>query len=171
VAWWIAALGLTVVGLTVWFVLARTSGGSSTGASLVGSSTPVSSVGSSTPVSSVGSGTIVPRARLTAGECFNYTSSATKFAVVPCQQPHDAQAYYPYTLPAGSFTGDQSIQDGAMATCAARFASYVDSLAQDLLTNFVMAPNQSEWAAGDRVVVCALFQFGRKIIGSAHQAH
>lgn len=45
---WIAALVLTVVGLTVWLVLAHASGGSGTGHASVGSGTAHSPVGSST---------------------------------------------------------------------------------------------------------------------------
>jgi hypothetical protein len=160
-AWWIAALGLTVVGLTAWLVLARTSGGSRTGASSVGSSTGTSSVGSST-------GDLL--ASLTIGACFNL--SDTEWAVVPCTQPHDNQAYYRVTFPPGPFPGDPVVADAVMSTCDAHLDGYVGSGHAADFFDWPASPDQYEWAAGNQFTFCVLSRSDDgKLTGSAHQAH
>jgi hypothetical protein len=111
-------------------------------------------------------------AGLTPGECFNL--SAPEFALVPCQQPHEDEAYYRYTLPTGPFPGDQRVQDTTMPTCNAQLSNYVlsDTMSSGEFFDWPITPDQSEWAAGDRVAICVLTRMDMKqITGSAHQAH
>jgi hypothetical protein len=152
VARWIAAVGLTVVGLTAWFVIARGSGGSSP------------------RDSSVGSGTADLMAQLTTGVCFNL-SDTEFFAVVPCQHPHDNEAYYRDTFPPGPFPGDHVVQDGAVSTCDAHLEAYVGSGRAADFYDWPLAPDQSEWAAGNHFTICVLSSDYGKVAGSAHHAH
>jgi len=116
----------------------------------------------------VESGTGDPMARLLAGECFN----DTQFAVVPCRQPHEDEAYYRYTLPRRPFPGDNRLRDAATNTCDGRLAAYVGAGHADTFYDWPITPDQFEWAAGDRLAVCVLSRGDDgKITGSAHQAH
>lgn len=111
-------------------------------------------------------------AHLTPGECFN--TSAPEFAVIPCQQPHEDEAYYRYALPPGPYPGDVGVQDTAIPKCDAHITNYVDSTSVSVAEFFdwPITPDQSEWVAGDSVAICVLTRMDMKQhTGSAHQAH
>jgi hypothetical protein len=109
-------------------------------------------------------------AQLTTGECFNL--SAPEFAIIPCQQPHEDEAYYQYALPPGPFPGDLRLRDTAIPKCDARLTGYVEATSAADFFDWPITPDQSEWAAGDRVAVCVLARLDmKKTTGSAHQAH
>lgn len=116
----------------------------------------------------VESGTRDPMAGLVAGECFN----DSQFAVVPCQQPHEDEAYYRYMLPRGPFPGDNRLQDAATNTCDDHLDAYVGSQYADTFYGWPDTPDQFQWAAGDRITICALSPMDNgKITGSARHAH
>ncbi len=162
VARWIAAMGLTVVGLTAWFAFAHPFGGSSASHASVGSKTGHSLVGSSTEAPT----------RLTTGVCFNYVDPSA-VAVLPCTQPHDSEAYYRYTLSPGPFPGYDAVWEAARNTCNAQLNRYVGPEVRGVFyVTWVLTPGQSEWAAGNRLTVCVLSRIDTgKATGSAHQGH
>jgi len=178
---WIAALGLTVVGLIAWFVLARPFGGSGTGHASVGSgtgrasvvpSTSYSSVVPSTSYSSVVPATEDPKTRLTTGVCFLYVDASAVDAV-PCTQWHDHEAYHRYSFPPGPFPGDDAVWAAALVTCHAQLERYVGpGHLDDYYVSWMLRPDRPEWAAGNRITICVLSRSdGEQITGSAHQAH
>jgi hypothetical protein len=171
-AWWITALGLTVVALTAWFVVARTSGGSRAGASSVEPTTAYSSVGPTTAYSPLEPTTENPKAALRAGVCFNYVDQYAVNAV-PCAQGHDHEAYYRHTLPPGPYPGNDAVFEAAYVTCHAQFDRYLGpGHPSEYYISWMLMPDRSEWAAGNRITICVLSRSDQdQYTGSAHQAH
>jgi hypothetical protein len=157
---WAAGNRLTVC------VLSRIDTGKATGSAHQGHAFG----GSSADHSSVGSSTEDPT-RLTTGVCFHYVDPSGD-VVVPCRQPHDSEAYYRYTFPPGPFPGYDAVWEAARNTCNAQLNRYVGPEAGGVFFAWMLTPDRSEWAAGNRLTVCVLSRIdGGKVTGSAHQAH
>jgi len=101
---------------------------------------------------------------LETGDCFNDVAGEedgeqSTVPVVDCAGPHDNEIYYEYSIDArGSYPGEDEVIAGADAVCATEFAAFVGvGLADSDLTYFPVYPTEESWAAGDRVVYCALY--------------
>jgi hypothetical protein len=103
---------------------------------------------------------------LVAGECFNEVvdeaANAThRMVQVSCDGPHDAEAFARFDLPAGpevGFPGEQEVRRMAYQGCLDQFEPYVGSdYAVSELRIAALRPVASTWPAGDRAVLCSLY--------------
>jgi hypothetical protein len=110
---------------------------------------------------------------VTVGDCTNdgdtTTGEVSTVATVPCEEPHDNEAYLAADLPDGDFPGDDAVATAADEVCAAGFDAFV-GLAYDSsrLDFYPMSPTEGSWGAGDQEVVCFVFDStGEKLTGTA----
>jgi hypothetical protein len=88
-------------------------------------------------------------------------------AEVPCSSEHDDEAYAAFDLVAEVFAGDAETESAALAGCLDRFAGFIglpyDASALDVYT---FHPTEASWAAGDRSVVCVVWDPSDSVVGS-----
>lgn len=99
---------------------------------------------------------------LEVGTCFNDAdSTATELSEVPivdCSEPHDNEVYHLFDLPDGDYPGEAAVSTAANEGCLDAFAGYVGTAYLDSeLDYFPLTPTSGSWDAGDREVVCALY--------------
>jgi hypothetical protein len=101
------------------------------------------------------------------GQCVNSGSDALKIVVVSCAQPHDAEVFAAFTLPATAWPGASAVRADASDGCESRLSSYIDpQLASASLTQQYVYPNQAAWQAGERTVVCEVSAADGQLTGS-----
>jgi Septum formation len=101
------------------------------------------------------------------GQCVNSGSDALKVVVVSCAQPHDAEVFAAFTLPAAAWPGASAVGEDASNGCESRLGSYIDpQLATAGLTQEYVYPNQAAWQAGERTVVCEISEANGQLTGS-----
>lgn len=107
---------------------------------------------------------------LAVGDCFDETDSEEIYEVpvVPCDQPHDNEVFFEYTLQDGSFPGDQVISDGSLEQCDPAFASFVGlTYDESALDWYPITPTQGSWdELDDRLVQCVIYDPNGKVTGS-----
>lgn len=101
---------------------------------------------------------------LQTGDCFDDIAGdddgeQSTVPVVDCSGPHDNEIYHEYSIDArGSYPGEDEVIAEADEVCSAEFETFVGAaLADSELTYFPVYPTEESWAAGDRVVYCALY--------------
>jgi hypothetical protein len=106
--------------------------------------------------------------RIQVGDCFNgqLPSSVDSITAVPCDQPHDQEAYAVFDLdvdgqPAGpdvAYPGDDKVQLLAQRDCIVQFTGYVGSAYEtSILEVGLLVPTQATWEEiDDREVVCTV---------------
>lgn len=106
------------------------------------------------------------------GECLDLTgdgSIVTDVAIVPCDGPHDAEAYVRQQLADGPFPGDAALATRADEVCLESFAGYVGS--EYAVSEFFydwLVPTEDGWQAGDRELVCLIVSGdGSPLVGAA----
>lgn len=90
---------------------------------------------------------------------------------VACSKPHDLEVFSHFALKDGPYPSVESIVSDAAARCARSFTKFVgvDFGISDL--DFIYYyPTESSWAAGDRMVDCAIFDPDGKTVGSLKYA-
>jgi hypothetical protein len=120
-------------------------------------------------------------ADIKAGQCFNTTGHSLEeiergervsrsVNVVDCAKPHDAEAFYTYTLDPstnGSYPGEAAITSEAQATCGKQMGEYLDGRSlDDGMRLFFFGPQKSLWDDGDRTVTCFFGDVDAKVTGS-----
>jgi Septum formation len=101
------------------------------------------------------------------GQCVNSGSDALTVVVVSCAQPHDAEVFAAFTLPAAAWPGASAVGADASNGCESRLDSYIDpQLAAAGLTQDYVYPNQAAWQAGERTVVCEVRAESGQLTGS-----
>lgn len=122
-----------------------------------------------------GGGEDVSVFRIRPGNCFNDPPPERQLEqvdVVACEEPHDNEVFATVTHPAPegeAFPGREAVVAYAEQTCPQPFAEYVGSTYdQSRFTLFPIVPSADTWEAGDRQVICALYdhQAGKRT-GSA----
>lgn len=104
---------------------------------------------------------------LQVGDCFDdpslaaasdATVSVEEVAAVPCDTPHDFQAYAEFDIDdAEEYPGDQIIFDQAETGCVAQFEPFVGLSYQESRLDFsYLYPTTETWEVGDREVLCSL---------------
>jgi hypothetical protein len=89
------------------------------------------------------------------GQCINSGTNALAVSVLSCAQPHDAEVFATFSLPATGWPGASTVQLDASNGCVSRFNSYLNpQLATADLTQEYVYPNEAAWQAGERTVVC-----------------
>lgn len=113
---------------------------------------------------------------LSVGDCFDDPDSVEQISQVPivdCDEPHDNEVYALFDLPDGDFPGDDAVQEAAADGClGSRFESFVGTpyLESELWAS-ALWPTSDSWAAGDREVVCFLYEPGTTLTGSQRGAN
>ena len=101
------------------------------------------------------------------GQCVNSGSDALKVVVVSCAQPHDAEVFAAFTLPAAAWPGTSAVQQDAGNGCASRLTGYLNpQLATAALSQEYVYPNQAAWQADERTVVCEVRAVSGQLTGS-----
>lgn len=108
------------------------------------------------------------------GDCLGETSTGVVQSVdlVPCDEPHEAEAYFAGDLPEGEFPGEEAILDYVEANCIPAFEDFVGADYQTSELDFSwLEPTAESWAEGDREVVCVIFEVsGESKTGTARDA-
>lgn len=111
-----------------------------------------------------GGGSEVSVFRIRPGDCFNDPPPERQLEqvdVVPCEQPHDNEVFATVEHPAPEsevFPGREAVVAYAEQACPGPFAEYVGATYdQSRFTLFPIVPSADTWAAGDRQVICALY--------------
>ena len=87
---------------------------------------------------------------------------------VPCNADHDGEVSFRFVLPEGVYPGEETVSERASARCGGRaFTDYYGAArAGSGLDAVFYYPRQASWEAGDREVVCAIFDPEGPRIGS-----
>lgn len=99
---------------------------------------------------------------LRAGDCFEdpsaSTASVSRLLVLPCDEPHDSEIYFVYTVTGDDYPGAAALDDESDRRCEIEFESFVGTARADSdLEFFALIPTRESWEGGDRTVLCALF--------------
>ncbi|MEV7615485.1 DUF4190 domain-containing protein [Streptomyces sp. NPDC089799] len=116
------------------------------------------------------------------GDCFNTKDDLTKVEegdgtqarlsvqTVPCDQPHEGEAYAVFNLDNGIYPGESKVVKIAEEKCGGQaLADYVGDAAKlpNNLEVFYYYPQAASWTLGDREVTCFLSNTGGTSTGSA----
>jgi len=112
---------------------------------------------------------------LQVGDCFDDPDDPVEQLIevplIGCEEPHDNQVFALFDLPDGDFPGDAEVADQARDGCLGRFEDYVGTpYADSELFAAWLPPTQGSWEAGDRQVVCVLFDADGQLVGSQQGA-
>lgn len=98
---------------------------------------------------------------LAVGDCFDDSGGSEEISDVPivdCADPHDNEVFHVFEVTGDDFPGEAALQAEAQAACLPAFEAYVGaSLGASRLDVFPITPTSGSWSAGDREVVCALY--------------
>lgn len=104
---------------------------------------------------------------LATGACFDNVFRGGEFdfgapaAIVPCDAAHDNEIAALVDIAPGvgdSYPGEEAVDASAAAACALAFEGHVGRpLGETHLAAFVVWPDETDWAAGVRQAVCAVY--------------
>lgn len=107
------------------------------------------------------------------GDCFNSdlsaeTESVSSMPAVPCDEPHDAEAYDLFNVANEVWPGDEEMQIIGSQRCFEGFEVFVGrEYESSVLDIFVLSPTMESFARQDREIVCAVYHMeGEKLVGS-----
>ncbi|GEK22507.1 septum formation family protein [Cellulomonas xylanilytica] len=109
---------------------------------------------------------------LEVGDCLNETGTeevteVSSVPTVPCDQPHDSEAYAATDMPAGDYPGDQAVTDASDAYCYEQFATFVGlSYEESTLELASFFPTQESWAEGDHEIMCFIYSPDGQVTGT-----
>ncbi|MFG2873670.1 DUF4190 domain-containing protein [Streptomyces sp. NPDC048337] len=105
------------------------------------------------------------------GDCFNTGGDLAEYQdedggqasmsvrIVPCEQPHEGEAYAVFNLEDGPFPGTEKVTSAAEEKCGGtKLTDYVGPKAKlsEKLEVYYYFPQAATWALGDREVTCFL---------------
>lgn len=107
---------------------------------------------------------------LRVGDCMNEVSEelVAEVPVVPCDQPHDEEVYFDFSLAGDAFPGEDAVQTEADTRCAAEFDAFV-GLAYDssTLDFYAYRPSEESWTRlDDRIVSCVIYDPAGQVTGT-----
>jgi hypothetical protein len=107
--------------------------------------------------------------KLRVGDCVD-TPNAQIVSVMPCSEPHAAEVFATYALPASAWPGAAAVAREASSGCVARLDGYLNpQLAISLAQSYVY-PNKVAWTAGTRTVICEVRATSGNLTGSVRGA-
>jgi hypothetical protein len=107
--------------------------------------------------------------KLRVGDCVD-TPNGQIVSVMPCSQPHAAEVFATFPLPASAWPGAAAVAREASSGCVARLDGYLNpQLAISLAQSYVY-PNRVAWTAGTRTVICEVRASSGKLTGSVRGA-
>lgn len=109
------------------------------------------------------------------GDCLNDSSSngtVTTAPIVPCDQPHDSEAYASFTLADGKFPGATAVTTRANEGCADAFPAFIGTSYDDSdLSISYYFPTKESWDGNhDREILCTVYDDGTKTTGTLKNA-
>ena len=114
--------------------------------------------------------------KLEVGDCFIEPQDAEEeliysVQVVPCSEPHSDEIFALVPLPDGDFPGLDAIDSQAEELCKAEFEGFVGlSYKESDLDFWVITPTEEGWRAGDREVLCNIYDPDGNVSGSLRSA-
>lgn len=141
---WALVLGCVVVLAVVGAGSSRSTAGSGAGAGV-----------STSPADT----SMIPLGRLKIGDCIEDITegrTVTRLKVVSCTTTHEGEVVGRFSLPAGTYPGDDEVDQQSSDGCADRLDAYSPgSLDSPLVEVFFFGPTQSSWKrTGGRDVIC-----------------
>jgi hypothetical protein len=96
------------------------------------------------------------------GDCFNDVDAEeiSEVPVVPCDQPHDYEAYSAFDLAGDEFPGDEAVTQQAGDGCTPPFAEF-NGVGYDDSTLYLgyLLPTEDSWnEQADREVLCYIYE-------------
>ncbi len=96
------------------------------------------------------------------GDCLNEQTSESEtvetIPAVPCSEPHDLEAYFSYDLTETEFPGQDAVYDLADQGCYDAFPAFVGISYEESTLGFsYYVPSPESWEAGDREVMCLIY--------------
>lgn len=91
------------------------------------------------------------------GDCLNDIPdgrTVKTLSVAPCDQPHVGEVFATYDSPAGTYPGQDKLQDAAERRCPDLIDGYAPGAGDDDLGLFTLVPTSSGWLRGDRATQC-----------------
>ena len=113
---------------------------------------------------------------ITVGDCLPAEETGVEGEIstvltVPCSEPHSGEAYASGNMPDGSYPGDTEVQNFAEDFCSTEFDSFVGiPLEQSTLSYSYYFPTPESWAAGDREILCVVYDPAGDVTGSLQGA-
>jgi hypothetical protein len=108
--------------------------------------------------------------RLRAGDCINSSPNGLAVTVLSCATPHDAEVFATFSLTGTSWPGSAAVQQEAGNGCASRIGGYLNpQLVTAGLSQQFVFPDQQDWLAGVRTVVCEVSSSSGPLTGSVRQ--
>jgi hypothetical protein len=102
--------------------------------------------------------------KLKVGDCFIESQDdaeeeyITTVQIMPCSESHSDEVFALVTLPEGDFPGLDGIDSQAGESCEAEFEGFVGLSYQESDFDFwTITPDEEGWRAGDRSVVCVIY--------------
>ena len=114
---------------------------------------------------------------LEVGDCltdYRATEGVVSVPTVPCSEPHSGEIYAVVPLPEGdgNYPGVEAISAQAEEKCIAEFEGFVGlSYEESVLEFSYLAPEETEWDAGDREVLCTIHDPAGQTTGTLADAN
>lgn len=106
--------------------------------------------------------------RLEIGDCFDDPSASiteepievASVEAIPCSAPHDNQVAAKFDLLGGDWPGLETVQFDSYSGCVDRFEALTgEAYETSPIDIFPLYPTEPGWDAGDREVICSLYNF------------
>lgn len=108
------------------------------------------------------------------GDCFDEPSAGGTISEVettPCDEPHDLEVFASWLLDLEAFPEQADIDALGWDGCRGAFDAFVGVAYADSALDYVsLAPTSETWAAGDREVLCIVFDPAGPVTGSLRGA-
>ena len=94
------------------------------------------------------------------GDCYNFPSGATgeveTLTAVPCDEPHEAEAFHESEIEGDEFPGAAEVEKEAETECVTAFDSFVGLSYEESTLDFTyLTPTQETWdQLDDRLISC-----------------
>ncbi|MGI8664695.1 MAG: septum formation family protein [Jatrophihabitans sp.] len=101
------------------------------------------------------------------GDCIKLpktTGNITSLPVVPCSQPHNAQAYADVTVPGTSYPGASTLLQQSLDRCQPLALKFLGSGSRNL-NLAALYPSSIKWSLGNHTSHCLLFDENKDITG------
>jgi Septum formation len=108
------------------------------------------------------------------GDCLSdaVTGDVTEVPVTPCDQPHDSEVFFSYTMEDGPFPGPEGMSAATQEQCLPAFQSFVGRpYEQSALDVTTIEPTSQSWSEGDRELLCLVIDPAGPVTGSLEGAN
>lgn len=108
---------------------------------------------------------------LRVGDCLldagSMDTEVSEAPTVPCAEAHDFEAYAAQDIEGDAFPGDEAVATQAEQVCYDAFTPFVGMSYEESVLNFnYFVPTASSWEAGDREILCLIYDEAAQTAGS-----